>query len=52
VPGAARLEAVFRALHTGAAAALTLLLAIHMGAALRHQLVDRDGLLARMILGR
>jgi len=52
VPGVARIEAVARAIHTGAAAGLTLLLAIHAGAALQHQFVDRDGLLARMILGR
>ena len=51
VPGDARLEAAAHAVHAGAAAALAALLALHAAAALRHQFVDRDGLLARMIRG-
>ena len=35
--------------HTVAAVALALVLALHAAAALRHQFVDRDGLLARML---
>jgi cytochrome b561 len=52
VPGSARIEAIARAVHVAAATALAALLALHAGAALWHQLVDRDRLLARMILGR
>jgi cytochrome b561 len=52
VPGDARIEAAARAVHVAAAAALAGLIALHAGAALRHQFVDRDGLLARMIRGR
>ena len=52
VPGVARVEAVAHAIHTTAAIALAALLALHAGAALKHQLVDSDGLLARMIFGR
>ena len=51
VPGDARVEAAAHAVHAGAAIALALLLALHAAAALRHQFVDRDGLLARMIHG-
>ncbi len=52
VPGVARVEAVAHAIHTTAAIALAALLALHAGAALKHQLVDSDRLLARMIFGR
>jgi cytochrome b561 len=51
VPGDARVEAAAHAVHASAAAALALLLALHAAAALHHQFVDRDGLLARMIRG-
>ena len=51
VPGDARVEAVSRAVHTTAALLLAGLLAVHAGAALLHQFVLRDGLLARMIRG-
>ncbi|MGF1659309.1 MAG: cytochrome b [Rubrimonas sp.] len=51
VPGDAGLEAAFRAIHTGGAAALTLLLLVHAGAALRHHFVLRDAVLRRMIRG-
>ncbi len=39
-------------LHLGAALVLTAVLALHVAAALKHQFVDRDGLLRKMILGR
>jgi cytochrome b561 len=52
VPGVAWIEAAARAVHTSAALALAGLLALHAGAALKHQFVDRDGLLVRMIRGR
>jgi cytochrome b561 len=51
VPGDPRIEAVARTVHHTAAYALTALLALHAAAALRHQFVDRDRLLARMIRG-
>ncbi len=51
VPGAERVETVAHAVHTTAAIGLTALLALHAGAALKHQLVDRDGLLTRMVRG-
>jgi cytochrome b561 len=49
VPGTDRLEAAFHRVHTTAAIGLAVVLALHAAAALRHQLVDRDHLLARMI---
>ena len=49
VPGTDRLEAVFHRVHTTAAVGLAVVLALHAAAALRHQFVDRDHLLARMI---
>jgi cytochrome b561 len=49
VPGSAAVEAVAARVHAGAAIALAGLLALHAGAALKHQFVDRDGLIARMI---
>jgi cytochrome b561 len=51
VPGVGRVEDLARAVHVGAAILLAGLLAVHAGAALKHQLVDRDGLLAAMLLG-
>lgn len=52
VPGSDRLEATLHLVHTSAALALALLLALHAAAALRHQFVDRDDLLARMLWRR
>ena len=49
VPGSDALDRTFRTLHAGAAIALAALLAVHVAAALRHQFVDRDGLLGRML---
>jgi cytochrome b561 len=51
VPGVAGIEAAARSVHVGAAILLATLLAVHAGAALKHQLVDRDGLLAAMLFG-
>lgn len=51
VPGNATVEAVARGVHDGCAWALALLLGLHVAAALKHQFVDRDRLLARMIRG-
>lgn len=50
-PGDRNLEALFRAIHTGGAAALALVLLAHAGAALRHHFVLRDDVLRRMIRG-
>ncbi len=52
VPGSEPLEGALRKLHAGAALALAGLLALHAAAALRHQFVDRDALLARMLWRR
>jgi cytochrome b561 len=43
------LAAVFKALHIGLVALLALLLVLHIGAALRHALVLRDGIAHRML---
>lgn len=52
VPGNAAVAAVAGWLHTGLAAVLALLLAVHVAAALRHQFWRRDRLLSRMLRGR
>ena len=49
VPGDPWVEAAAGAVHQAAAIGLAAVLALHAGAALRHQFVDRDGLLARML---
>ena len=49
VPGVKSVEDAAWWVHTVAALALTVLLAVHAAAALRHQFVDRDDLLARML---
>jgi cytochrome b561 len=49
MPGAVDL---LKALHRLAAYSLMALVALHVAGALKHALVDRDGLLARMWLGR
>ncbi len=38
--------------HGGFALALAAILAVHVAAAVKHQFVDRDGLLRRMVVGR
>jgi cytochrome b561 len=49
VPGSDGLEAALHLVHSSAAIALAFLLALHAAAAFRHQFVDRDALLARML---
>lgn len=52
VPVNEALADVLKPAHRYAAYALAALVVLHVGAALKHQLVDRDGLLHRMRLGR
>ncbi|MEL6774723.1 MAG: cytochrome b [Pseudomonadota bacterium] len=52
VPGTADLEKVLKAIHLYCGFAIAAIIGIHAAAALKHQFVDRDGLLRRMILGR
>ncbi len=52
VPGVEAVETAARAVHVGCALALALLLVLHVGAALKHALIDRDDVLARMTFGR
>jgi cytochrome b561 len=49
VPGVSSLEDAARWVHVSAAIGLTLVLGLHAAAALRHQFVDRDDLIARML---
>ena len=51
VPGVQRVEDAARGIHVSAAILLAAILAIHAGAALKHQFVDRDGVLAKMVRG-
>jgi cytochrome b561 len=51
-PGSKALESVLKSVHAWAAFGLTVLLAGHAAAALRHHFLLRDGVLRRMILGR
>lgn len=52
VPGSETLEAAFSWAHLLFAIALTALLLVHAGAAIKHHVVDRDGVLTRMTTGR
>jgi cytochrome b561 len=52
VPGDRALEETFKTIHAAGAVALALLLAVHVGAALKHHFVLRDDVLRRMTLGR
>ncbi|MEM7506896.1 MAG: cytochrome b [Pseudomonadota bacterium] len=52
VPGGEDLEKLFATIHFLSAIAMTGLIVLHAAAALRHQLVQRDGLLRRMIVGK
>lgn len=52
VPGIAALSDRAGALHLYAAVLLALVLVIHVGAALKHALIDRDDVLHRMTVGR
>lgn len=51
-PGSAALEATLKAVHSGLALALGILVAGHAGAALWHHVIRRDPVLRRMIRGR
>jgi cytochrome b561 len=51
VPGVERIEDAARVVHVAAALGLAALLVVHAGAAIKHQFVDRDGVLARMVRG-
>jgi cytochrome b561 len=52
VPKDKELAETFKLIHKSAAYGLGLLVLAHVGAALKHQIIDRDGLLARMGIGR
>lgn len=52
VPGSERLEAGLHLVHSSAALGLALVLALHAAAAVYHQVVSRDELLARMLWRR
>jgi cytochrome b561 len=52
VPVSEELAGRLKALHKGAAMTLMALVALHVAGALKHQFIDRDGLIARMRLGR
>lgn len=52
VPRDKALAETFKMLHQFAAYGLALLVLAHLGAALKHHFIDRDGLLARMGVGR
>jgi cytochrome b561 len=51
-PGDEGLETVLKRLHLAFALSLLAILAVHVGAALKHHLVDRDRVLLRMVRGR
>ncbi len=51
VPGDAAVEAAARVAHQGCVALLVVVLTVHTGAALKHQFIDRDGILSRMAFG-
>lgn len=51
-PGVESIATAARAVHLSGAAVIAALLALHVAAALRHHLSDRDRVLARMIFGR
>lgn len=46
------LERAFKSVHYFAGLAMAAIVAVHVAAALKHQFVDRDGLLGRMVTGR
>lgn len=52
VPVSEPLADALKPLHALAAYALALLVVLHVAAALKHQWIDRDGLMARMLPGR
>ena len=52
VSASPELAQTLKPLHGWAAWALVVLIAMHVGAALKHQFIDRDGLISRMLPGR
>ena len=52
VPADKALAALIKPWHAASAFALAGLVALHVAAALKHQLIDRDGLMTRMLPGR
>lgn len=52
VSASPELAETLKPLHGWAAWALVVLIAMHVGAALKHQFIDRDGLISRMLPGR
>jgi len=52
VPADRELAALLKPLHKGLAWSLAVLVVLHVGAALKHQWIDRDRLLLRMMPGR
>ena len=52
VPASPALAEMLKPLHMLAAYSLAGLIVLHIAAALKHQWIDRDGLLARMLPGR
>jgi cytochrome b561 len=52
VPVSEALADVLKPLHKYSALAMAALVVLHVAGALKHQLVDRDGLLQRMGVGR
>jgi cytochrome b561 len=52
VSASPELAEALKPLHGWAAWALVILIAMHVGAALKHQFIDRDGLISRMLPGR
>ena len=52
VPGSSELEEIFANIHFFCGIALTVVVAAHVAAALKHHFVEKDNVLRRMILGR
>ncbi|MEM8788002.1 MAG: cytochrome b [Pseudomonadota bacterium] len=50
--GTESLESIFHTAHFLSSLGLVLILGLHIGAALKHHLVDRDAILRRMVSGR
>ena len=51
VPGSSELDETLKAVHFYTALALIVLMLVHIGAALKHAFVNKDGVLRRMITG-
>ena len=51
VPKDKQLKEIFEVVHAGLALSMGALVLLHIGAALKHALIDRDGTLSRMRLG-